>query len=193
MAVSIYLAILAVITVTAVIFAQGDRRQLPGPRPRPRRSLAHVSNPPVARRRTTAHPAVRSPATPTPEQREGPGSCPTRLPPPLPPSWICSVLTAASPSSRAQARGLGKALSLALAEAGADIVAIDIGDLDDVAAQVRARGVRCAVRVADLSGLTPQAATELISWSRDQLGQVAIFVNDAEPDPPRTCDGNDCR
>ena len=77
------------------------------------------------------------------------------------------------------ARGLGKALSIALAEAGADIVAIDIGDLDDVAAQVRARGVRCAVRVADLSGLTPQTATELISWSRDQLGQVAILVNNA--------------
>ena len=38
------------------------------------------------------------------------------------------------------ARGLGKALSIALADAGADIVAIDIGDLDDVAAQVRARG-----------------------------------------------------
>ena len=77
------------------------------------------------------------------------------------------------------ARGLGKALSIALAEAGADIVAIDIGDLADVAAQVRARGVRCAVRVADLSGLTPQTATELISWSRDQLGQVAILVNNA--------------
>ena len=76
-------------------------------------------------------------------------------------------------------RGLGRALSIALAEAGADIVAIDIGDLADVAAQVRARGVRCAVRVADLSGLTPQTATELISWSRDQLGQVAILVNNA--------------
>ena len=77
-------------------------------------------------------------------------------------------------------RGLGKALSIALAEAGADIVAIDIGDLDDVATQVRARGVRCAERVADLSGLTPEMATELIPWSlNDDSGQVAILVNNA--------------
>ena len=48
------------------------------------------------------------------------------------------------------ARGLGKALSIALADAGADIVAIDIGDLDDVAAQVRARGGRCAVSASPI-------------------------------------------
>ena len=77
------------------------------------------------------------------------------------------------------ARGLGKALAIALAEAGADIVAIDIGDLDEVAAQVRARGVRCATRTADLSGLTPETAAELISWSEDRTRRIAILVNNA--------------
>ncbi len=77
------------------------------------------------------------------------------------------------------ARGLGAALSVALAEAGADIVAFDIGELDDVAACVRARGVRCATKSADLSGLTPEAADELIAWCGDRLGGPSVLVNNA--------------
>ena len=66
-------------------------------------------------------------------------------------------------------RGLGRALAIALAEAGADILAVDIGELDQVAKEVRARGVRCATRTADLGHLTPETATELISWARDRV------------------------
>jgi 2-dehydro-3-deoxy-D-gluconate 5-dehydrogenase len=60
------------------------------------------------------------------------------------------------------ARGLGAALAVALAEAGADIVAIDVGDLADVAARIRAAGVSCAEHAADLGQLTPERAAGLI-------------------------------
>ncbi|MFW2236717.1 SDR family oxidoreductase [Rhodococcus opacus] len=76
-------------------------------------------------------------------------------------------------------RGLGRALAIALAEAGADIVAVDIGDLDQVAKEVRARGVHCATRTADLSNLTPDTAAELISWAGTEFPHPTILVNNA--------------
>ncbi|MDV6296076.1 SDR family oxidoreductase [Rhodococcus aetherivorans] len=76
-------------------------------------------------------------------------------------------------------RGLGRALAIALAEAGADIVAVDIGELDQVAKEVRARGVRCATRTADLSGLTPESAAELFSWAKTEFPHPTILVNNA--------------
>jgi 2-deoxy-D-gluconate 3-dehydrogenase len=42
------------------------------------------------------------------------------------------------------ARGLGRAMALALAEAGADIVAVDAEPLEGVSQAVAERGVRCA-------------------------------------------------
>jgi len=77
------------------------------------------------------------------------------------------------------ARGLGSALAVALAEAGADIVVVDVGDLAAVAANIRSRGVRCVEHCADLSGLTPQRAAGLIAYSQDQLGPASILVNNA--------------
>ena len=77
------------------------------------------------------------------------------------------------------ARGLGAALAVALAEAGADIVAMDVGDLADVAARIRATGVRCCEHAADLSRLTPERAAGLIARSQDQFGTASILVNNA--------------
>ena len=48
------------------------------------------------------------------------------------------------------ARGLGNAMALALAEAGADIVAVDVESLAAVSDAVTDRGVRCAPRELDL-------------------------------------------
>jgi 2-deoxy-D-gluconate 3-dehydrogenase len=76
-------------------------------------------------------------------------------------------------------RGLGRALVIALAEAGADILAVDIGELDQVAKEVRARGVRCATRTTDLGHLTPDTATELISWARTEFPHPTILINNA--------------
>ena len=77
------------------------------------------------------------------------------------------------------ARGLGAALAVALAEAGADIVAIDVGDLADVAARIRATRGSLREHAADLSRLTPERATGLISRSQDQFGTASILVNNA--------------
>ncbi|WAM16931.1 SDR family oxidoreductase [Rhodococcus sp. JS3073] len=76
-------------------------------------------------------------------------------------------------------RGLGRALAIALAEAGADILAVDIGELDQVAKEVRARGVHCATRTADLSNLTPDTAAELISWAKAEFPHPTILINNA--------------
>ena len=77
------------------------------------------------------------------------------------------------------ARGLGRAMALALAEAGADIVAVDVEPLEAVGRAIADRGVRCATREADLRALTPDAAADLMAWSRSSLGDVSVLVNNA--------------
>jgi 2-dehydro-3-deoxy-D-gluconate 5-dehydrogenase len=69
------------------------------------------------------------------------------------------------------ARGLGEAMAHALAEAGADVAAVDVEPLDAVTAT--------AARVADLSALMPEAAGELVAWARAELGDVSVLVNNA--------------
>jgi 2-deoxy-D-gluconate 3-dehydrogenase len=77
------------------------------------------------------------------------------------------------------ARGLGQAMALALAEAGADVAAIDVEPLDATAGELEARGVRGATREVDLGALTPDAAADLLAWSRSELGDVSVLVNNA--------------
>lgn len=76
-------------------------------------------------------------------------------------------------------RGLGRSMALALADAGADILAVDIDNLDQLAEEVHSRGVKCATRVVDLSDLTPDTAAELISWTREESLQPTVLVNNA--------------
>ena len=77
------------------------------------------------------------------------------------------------------ARGLGNAMALALAEAGADIVAVDVEPLAAVTDAVTDRGVRCATRELDLRGLTPDAAADLMAWSRSRFEDISVLVNNA--------------
>jgi 2-deoxy-D-gluconate 3-dehydrogenase len=77
------------------------------------------------------------------------------------------------------ARGLGHAMALALAEAGADIVAIDVEPLDALSDAVTERGVRCATREADLLALTPDAAAELMDWGASRFDDLSVLVNNA--------------
>jgi 2-dehydro-3-deoxy-D-gluconate 5-dehydrogenase len=67
------------------------------------------------------------------------------------------------------ARGLGEAMALALAEAGASVATVDV------------QPVRTAVpsRQADLSALTPETAAELVVWARAELGDLSVLVNNA--------------
>jgi 2-deoxy-D-gluconate 3-dehydrogenase len=68
------------------------------------------------------------------------------------------------------ARGLGRAMALALAEAGADVAAVDVEPLD---------GIGRATRELDLRALTPDAAAELVAWARSELGDLSVLVNNA--------------
>ena len=77
------------------------------------------------------------------------------------------------------ARGLGNAMALALAEAGADIVAVDVEPLSAVGDAVKERGVRCATREVDLRALTPEGAADLVAWSRSTFDDVSVLVNNA--------------
>jgi len=82
-------------------------------------------------------------------------------------------------------RGLGAATAVALAEAGADVVlsARTAGQLDEVAAQVRAAGRRAHVVPADLNDLAAVAA--LADAARAEFGRLDIVVNNVGGTMPR--------
>jgi 2-deoxy-D-gluconate 3-dehydrogenase len=67
------------------------------------------------------------------------------------------------------ARGLGEAMALALAEAGATVAAVDVEPVETAT----------TARQADLSSLTPAAADELMQWARGELGDLSVLVNNA--------------
>lgn len=74
-------------------------------------------------------------------------------------------------------RGLGEGMALALAEAGADIVATDIIDCGQTQAQVRSLGRQCRIVQIDLaaSGAPEQIVQETI----EKFGGLDILVNNA--------------
>jgi len=74
-------------------------------------------------------------------------------------------------------RGLGQAIALALAGAGADIAAVASGDSEDTAARVRALGRRAVALRADLSTLAPIPG--LVAQTVRELGALDILVNNA--------------
>ncbi len=82
-------------------------------------------------------------------------------------------------------RGLGAATAVALAEAGADVIlsARTAGQLDEVAAQVRAAGRRAHVVAADLNDLDAVAA--LAMTARAEFGRLDIVVNNVGGTMPR--------
>lgn len=78
-------------------------------------------------------------------------------------------------------RGLGKAIAMRLAEAGADIVINDIAagqeEAEATAAEIRALGRRAVAACADVS--KSEEATEMIERAWTELGKVDILVNNA--------------
>lgn len=73
------------------------------------------------------------------------------------------------------ARGLGQGMALALAEAGADIVAVDILPAEDTRRQVEGLGRRCLAVAANL-GERP-AIGAVIDQAKRFSGQLDILVN----------------
>ncbi len=74
-------------------------------------------------------------------------------------------------------RGLGAAMALALAEAGADVALVARGDLNATAAAVRATGRRVLLIPADLA--EPLAPAAVLRAVDGQFGRADILVNNA--------------
>ena len=74
-------------------------------------------------------------------------------------------------------RGLGRAIAVALADAGADIVGLGANPMPDTAAAVAARGRRFAEVTVDL-GAAPDLE-ETAAEAHDRFGRIDILVNNA--------------
>jgi 3-oxoacyl-[acyl-carrier protein] reductase len=76
-------------------------------------------------------------------------------------------------------RGIGRAIAMALAEAGCDLAlaARSQAELDVVAGAVRTHGRRCVAIATDVG--VPAAVARLVSHALTELGRVDILVNNA--------------
>ena len=73
--------------------------------------------------------------------------------------------------------GIGQAIALALAAAGADVALIGRTPATDTAGQVQALGRRAAIVSADLSTIAP--VERVVTETLDALGRLDILVNNA--------------
>lgn len=72
-------------------------------------------------------------------------------------------------------RGLGQGMALALADAGADIVAIDVLPMEDTEKQVKAMGRKCVTIVGNLGDR--KTIPGLIETARKSFASLDILVN----------------
>ena len=82
----------------------------------------------------------------------------------------CALVTGA-------ARGLGQAMAIALAEAGADVAGVDIVDLDETRSRVESAGRRFTAINEDLRG--PAAVRRVVDDAAAALGRLDILINNA--------------
>ena len=75
------------------------------------------------------------------------------------------------------ARGLGQAMGVAMAEAGADIAIVDIIDMEETKRQVEKLGRRCITINSDLS--SNDCMDEIVNTTVEKLGSIDILLNDA--------------
>ena len=73
------------------------------------------------------------------------------------------------------ARGLGQGMAIGLAEAGADVVLVDILDLSGSRKQIETLGRRCEAVTADLS--KKESVDLIINRTLESLGAIDILVN----------------
>lgn len=73
------------------------------------------------------------------------------------------------------ARGLGQGMALALAAAGADVVAIDVLPADDTKRQIEALGRKCLALTANLSDRA--AIPGVIASARQHFAHLDVLVN----------------
>lgn len=76
-------------------------------------------------------------------------------------------------------RGLGQAMALGLAEAGADIAGLDRTECADTCELVQALGKRYYSIICDLGEASPEQLSNVVSEIVDALGRLDILVNNA--------------
>lgn len=77
------------------------------------------------------------------------------------------------------ARGIGQAIAIGLAEAGADVLLIDQTGSSETAEQIERLGRRWVAEKRDLAGLNREKAEEVISLGVAHFGGIDILVNNA--------------
>lgn len=75
------------------------------------------------------------------------------------------------------ARGLGQAMALSLAEAGADVALVDLLDMTETRTRIEGLGRRCIAVSADLSSLA--CVERIVGAAVEKLGALDILVNNA--------------
>jgi 2-deoxy-D-gluconate 3-dehydrogenase len=76
-------------------------------------------------------------------------------------------------------QGIGQALALALAEAGADIAALDVDDVTETSQIVMAMGRRCYPIVCNLRSASVADLQKVVVETKASLGRLDILVNNA--------------
>jgi 2-dehydro-3-deoxy-D-gluconate 5-dehydrogenase len=77
------------------------------------------------------------------------------------------------------ARGLGQGIALGLAEAGADVAALDVLPLDETWEGISAQDRRCHTLDFDLRGMNAAQARKIVGECVEALGRLDILVNNA--------------
>jgi len=76
-------------------------------------------------------------------------------------------------------RGIGQAIALGLAEAGADLVSFDRNDPTETRAKVQALGRRYLWQTIDMLTAKPEDFRQAMDQAASKMGQVNILVNNA--------------
>ncbi|MEP7285007.1 MAG: 2-dehydro-3-deoxy-D-gluconate 5-dehydrogenase KduD [Chloroflexota bacterium] len=76
-------------------------------------------------------------------------------------------------------KGLGQAIAVALAEAGADVVALDRSDTSETSAQITTLGRRFISIPCDLSTAGVKDFARIVAQIIDEMGRLDILVNNA--------------
>ncbi len=74
-------------------------------------------------------------------------------------------------------RGIGAAIAVALARAGADVAGVDLTPADGTAARIREAGARAVMVVGDTGD--PETSERVLRAAVDELGGLDVWVNNA--------------